>query len=572
MDKNRDELLNDLIKYYDGVENESTTADESADDNTGDTRVIPASKPAPPEENLGDTVVMPIKKAVTADAEPLLDSTTAVKLPEQKPAEEPVEEVLGQMGLDGQPLSSFDSDEDTENGRSERLRHKDLEPVVFRSESDDEDDYADSRDNRSGIWYKLKPLWATLIVCVCLFAGVVLYAKGYVHTYIYNFTCNLEFICESLGIEYPFAEDVSVNPYPSVLSGETETEINSSEAGEGYTERNNVREETASVYDAVKEQKKLLPFEEAGSSDFSAYKNGVVCAKSNYICYMNSSGNTEWEYTTSVANPILSTGGDYIAIASEAGTHITLFKGSEFQYSTDTPNAIRTCKVSENGDVVVVTEKAAYKGAVVVINKKGEEVFSWASGVNYITSATPAKNRNIAITLADTASRVTSYIMMFDINSPDPTGSIELTESLIYDTAYSGKTIYATGDNSIVSVDTNSNLDYDIRFDDVSVTRSDCDHKGNRLVAFTINHVPAMNVYNKKGDVIFSEKIEATPDCVDIYETVILYNNGRDIICGDIRNERKTAYTAPMAVKNLVLLNNNTYVIVYEDTLEFLGY
>ncbi len=558
MDKERDEILNELIKYYDGdVQEAPEKPEEESIDNT---IVIHKSTPAPQEETLGDTMVVKPKASSEKEQVQTIEETTAVHIPQKAP--EPVEEVFGNLGLDGKPLIA----DDTENSEPPKRRRIDIEPVVFNHEPEEE--YS---QDRTGIWYALKPLWATMIVCMCIFFVFVLYVKGYVRTYIYNFTSNLEFICESLGIDYPFTEDVSVNPYPSVLSGDTDIELSPSEAGEGYTERNNVHEETESGYAGIKEQKKLLPFDEAGSSDFSAYKNGVVCTKSNYICFLNASGKTEWEYSTSVPNPILSTAGDYIAIAAKNGTQVSLYNGADFVYSTDAPARIKTCRVSEEGDVVIVTEKTSYKGAVVVINKNGEEVFSWASGINYITSASPVKGRNVAVVLADTSSRVKSYIMMFDIKSPDPTGGIELTETLVYDASYSGNTVYASGDNSIVSVNPDGETNYDIRFDDVHITRSDSDHRGNRLVTFTKQHIPAMNVYNKNGELVYSGNIEASPDCIDIYGTTVLYNNGRDIMCGDIKDETLTAYTAPMAVKDLILLNSSTYVIVYEDTLEFIG-
>ena len=76
----------------------------------------------------------------------------------------------------------------------------------------------------------------------------------------------------------------------------------------------------------------------------------------------------------------------YIAIAAKNGTQLSLYKDNELLFSLDTDNKILSCDVSERGDIALITERSAYKGAVIVINKRGEEIFSWASGVNYITS------------------------------------------------------------------------------------------------------------------------------------------------------------------------------------------
>lgn len=564
MDKEHDEILNELIKYYDEGKDESVTSDE---ENIDDTIVISKNTPAPQEETFGDTVIVNVKQKHTEPDEPtdeaVTDETTAI--PKVKP-EEPIEEVFGNLGLDGKPIDTNDHAQDTQNMQR---RHIDINPVEFHNEPEPEE----IPKKKRGIWYALKPLWATIITCLCLYLLGLAYINGYVDTFIFNFKCNLELICESIGIEYhPFDDTTSANPYPAVLSDEGDTiYLSMAEASENYTEHNNVREDAPSEYGDISEYRKCLPFEEADNSDFSAYYNGVVCAKSNYICYLNGYGEKEWEYNTSVSDPILSTSGEYIAIAAKEGTQVNLYKGSEFIYSTDVPNKIKTCKVSYDGDIVLVTEQPAYKGAVIVINKKGEEVFSWVSGVNYITSASPLKGRNISVLLTDTSARMTSYVMQFDIYSPDPINAVEIKDTLLYDASFSANIAYASGDNCISAVNPDGGIVYDIRFDSAYITHSDSDKYGNRLVTFTENYIPAMNVYDTDGGLVYSGTIETSPDCIDIFESTVLYNNEREVICNNTDKNHCTAYTSPMSVRDLILLNEDSYVIVYEDTLEFIG-
>ena len=88
-------------------------------------------------------------------------------------------------------------------------------------------------------------------------------------------------------------------------------------------------------------------------------------------------GEKKWEHETQISNPILSVSGKYIAVAGKDSTHLNLYKGKKLLYAIDIPDRIKTCSVSEKGDVALITDKTAYKGAVSVFNKKGEEVFSW---------------------------------------------------------------------------------------------------------------------------------------------------------------------------------------------------
>lgn len=568
MDKDRDEILNELIKYYD--EDKSSNSAEVDEENMGDTIVVPQNISAPQEESFGDTVVVNVKqnRKKTENTEPVTEETTTVAIPQPK-AEEPVEEIFGNLGLDGKPIDT--QPQPIAPIPEKPHRRMEIDPVVFSREIESEKEVS---MKKTGIWYSLKPLWVTLITCLCLFAVSYAWLKGYLDTYVFNFKCNLELICESIGVNYhPFddPENISFNPFPSVLANDNTIYLSSAQAGEGYTEKDNVRKKGASDYSMISERIKLLPFVEAGNSKFAAYANGVVCAKSNYICHINKKGEIVWEHTTSVSEPMLSVAGDYIAIAAKDGTQVNLYKSDRLLFSMDMANKIKTCEVSLDGDIALITEQAAYKGAVVVVNKKGEEVFSWVSGYNYITSVSNLQGRNIAVVLTDTSSKLTSYVMLFDIFSPEPLCAVEITDTLLYDSSYLGKSVFIAGDNSIVSVNLSGDVVYDMRFDDVFITRSAVDRRGNRLVTFTQDYMPSMHIYNKKGELVYSGNIEASPDCVDIFETTVLYNDGRNVICGNVEDGIRTSYTAPMSVKDLVILSHDTYVIVYEDTIEFIG-
>lgn len=565
MDNERDDFLNNLIKYYDDKDSESEQETVSPPETSGDTIVLPKSPQLPHDENLGDTVIVntvskPHETVVTDNGE-----TTAIPVAHTE-KNEPVEEVFGNLGLDGKPLVQ-------EETPKPRRRIEIPDPVTFGTAKTSVS--IEQPIKKTGVWHSLKPLWASVIVTVLLSSLYCAYKDGYIDKYIFNFKCNLELICERLGIDYnPFdyTEYSESNPDPTVLSGFAGTiTLSKAEAGEGYTEKNNVRTEDFSDYNSIKEYRSCLPFDDAGNSGFSAFDNGIVCAKSNYICYLTEKGEKKWEFRTSVSEPIISTSGNYIAIAAKNGTDVCLYESDKLMYTAYTDNKIKSCKVSYNGDIVLVTEKQAYKGAVVVLNKKGEEVFSWVSGVNYITSATPLKNRKVAVTLTDTSKNVISYIMIFDIYSPDPIGAAELTDTLLYDSSFSSDMAYASGDNCIAAVNLSGETVYDVRFDSVAITRSSSDAYGNRLVTFTENYIPAMNLYNKKGELIHSEVIDASPDCTDIYESTVLYNNGREIICGDVESDKRTVYTAPMNVKQLILINDSSYAAIYEDTIEFIG-
>lgn len=561
MEKNRDDVLNDLIKYYD--------VPDADDSEMGATRIIQSRTPDKKEE-MGNTVVV-AAKSKHQPAEGISNETVRIDaLTDIKESEAPtvVEEVLGNLDINGMPIISaipktqFDPepiaaeppaapriDEITDPAREEALR------------------------KRRGVWYSLKPLWVTVILCAITLAGIKFYVtdNGIIGTYKRNFNYNMGLICNMLGIEWnPLGRIPAVGMSSSKAALLAESTPEQIEIGAAYTERDNEHEQTASAYSAANEAH-TIPFAEAGNSEISVVGGGIVCAKSNYLCQIGANGEVKWETDTSISNPLLSTCGKYIAVASDGGTQLSLYKKNNLLFSVEVSDKIRACKVSARGDTVLITDRPSYKGAVVLINRKGEKVFSWSSGVNYITAVNVLKNRRIAVALVSAAERITSYVMLFDIKSTDPLAGAQINDSLIYTLDTNGKSIFANGDNSVALITARGSVEYDIRYDSFNISHTANDLKGSRLVAFTNENMPVMNLYNKNGALTHSCAPENMPDYVDVCRATVLYNNGRDIICGRIDAEKKTLYTASRTIKALKLINQVTYAVVYDDGIEIIS-
>lgn len=531
MSNEQNELLDDLISYY-----------NTEDENMGDTTVIPSveSNESVEEDILGDTLVMNIEPQTTEDEFSVTEETTVINVSPATEPEIPQDEVLGSMYVD---VQSSIPQQTTSNSYAEI----DIPKVKTTS------DVTPTR--KRGVWYSLKPLWATIIVTAMIVGSYFFYITdtGIIGLYKSNFSYNFHLIMRVFGVDYDPAQGVPVigpvsdsgNPFMITAHAE------------------------GSSYSGINKKLSTIPFAGADSAKFAKYKNGVVCAKSNYICFINKKGEKKWGLETQISNPLLSVAGKYIAVAGKDSTYLDLYKDKKLLYSIKVSEKIKSCSVSEKGDVALVTDKTAYKGAVSVYNKKGEEVFSWISGVNYITSAAMLKSRNVAVSLVSTENSVKSYVMLFDIFETDPLNGAELSGSLVFDSTPYKKDAYVCADNAISSVNSDGELKYNIRFDNMDITHTASDPKGWRAVSYTEKYLPYINIYNHKGDSQSVIATESVPDCIDLYKSVVLYNNGRDVICGDAK-KTKTKYSAPMTVKALVMMNKNTYMVAYENSLEII--
>jgi len=313
----------------------------------------------------------------------------------------------------------------------------------------------------------------------------------------------------------------------------------------------------------------VISFNEANDTEFAPYRDGIICAKMNYMAFIDETGAIAWETDTAIVEPILKTAGNYILLAEKGRNKICLYTERKLVYDIDDADYIMTANVSEDGDVVAVTNKSSYKGGISVYNKTGEQIYSWASGSDTVISADiSASSRRVAVSLLNTESNVKSTVQLFDVNKTQSYASIDVNDTVIFDLEFTGNIVNAFGDNRIVGIAENGNVVYDNTFTDVQLTHSAMDTKGNKLLSFDDGNVPMINMYSRRGGLKETVTLTGVADFIDIDGTDILYNIGRDIYFGKVNSKDIVKYTATMDIKDLLIMTDNTFIIVYSNSVE----
>ena len=122
-------------------------------------------------------------------------------------------------------------------------------------------------------------------------------------------------------------------------------------------------------------------------NEANEYKDYILCVNETSVTAYDQNGKTKWAIGIHMSDPIIDVNDDYYVIAERGGKKVSLFEGKKRLYEQEADGAIRTASISAGNDVVLVTDKEYYKGAVLVINKSGDKVFSWNSGNDDITEA-----------------------------------------------------------------------------------------------------------------------------------------------------------------------------------------
>ncbi len=315
----------------------------------------------------------------------------------------------------------------------------------------------------------------------------------------------------------------------------------------------------------------IVSLESANKTEFTEYRDGIIFAGMNHLTYIDNTGNIVWETDTSIVDPILKAAGNYILIAEKNGNKLCLYGDRRLLYDTDDPDEIIAAELSASGDVVAVTDKSSYKGGISVYNKSGARIFSWAAGSSMVISADISSvSRCVAVATLDTENTAGTIIHLFDVNQTDSYAKINIDNTVVFDMKFTGDLLTAFGDNRITGISANGNLLYDNIFENEQLTHSAIDSKGNNILSFDNGNIPMINMYNKNGRLKSSITLTGVTDFIDINDKNILYNLGRDVYFGKINSDDIVKYTATMDIKKLLITSNNTFVIVYSNSIEII--
>lgn len=287
------------------------------------------------------------------------------------------------------------------------------------------------------------------------------------------------------------------------------------------------------------------------------------------MSYIDGTGTVVWEIDTAIVDPILKVDGNYILIAEKGRNKICLYIDNKLQYDVDDPDTVMSAELSSNGDVVVVTDKSSYRGGISVYNKSGEQIFSWASGSDAVICADiSAASRSVAVALLNSDVTAKTTVQLFNVNETESYAKIEMPDTVVYELQFVGDKVNSFGDNRVTGISSSGKIVYDNDFSNVQLTHSAIDSNGNKLLAFDDGNIPMLNLYSKNGSLKNSTTLIGVTDFIDINKKYILYNIGRDIYFGKTNSKVMSKYTAAMDIKNLIIVSDTTFVVIYSNSLE----
>lgn len=418
-----------------------------------------------------------------------------------------------------------------------------------------------------------------LILVLLAMAVFAVFSSGikidFIENYSYNFRINLLALGKKFGIEFsePVQDFLQDLPDKEVQEEQIQNDLNIEEA---------VPENAEDIKEVEFEEPELenkriknnpVALENSQTAEFAEYRGYLLCVNPTAVIAYDKDGNVMWTQGIHMNNPILSVSGNYYMIAERGGRKIALFDGKKRIYQTEAEGAVKTASVSANGDVVVTSDKEYYKGAVLVINKNGDRVFSWNSGVYPILDADIASgSRNIAVSLMNTEHGANSVVYFFEIVNGEKISEVPFENSLVFDLEFLNEILNVFADNKVVGVSQRGKILWEAEYEDRKLLSYENEDNGYKLLMLDNNNTLEMEFLTNRGRVKSTILAETAPEFADIKSGLVAYGTGRELLLSAFSGRQKKTYSAPKEICGVYILDNNYVVAVYNHGLDFIKF
>lgn len=280
-----------------------------------------------------------------------------------------------------------------------------------------------------------------------------------------------------------------------------------------------------------------------GNYEIHTFQKNILLCNNQGIKAMNQKGDDLWSVPVALSAPLIETRGDYVLAADLGGKHqAVLIRDGETVQEFPITKDIISAKVNKKGTVAIATAADGYKGSVVVLDKKGQELFRWNSGDGYIMDLDLSDNGHyLAVAqLSDSGSQADAKIQFIDLYQKKVVQTAERPGTVIGEIRFSGKKLLTVSDTELCGFSGGGRLLFEVSF--AGKRPGKYDISGDKILAFSAyDHLgnAVLELYNLRGKLVGSYMADSPITTLDVYEDTVVIARQRDILQLK-RNGKKT--------------------------------
>lgn len=176
-----------------------------------------------------------------------------------------------------------------------------------------------------------------------------------------------------------------------------------------------------------------FPIANENGAVFTALNDSILACSGNRILLYSDSGTAYLDMETTLAQPVVSTAGDYALVYDAGGSQLYLFTGHQlvFEYATTGDYALIAAQVNSSGWLSVVEQASGYKGAVTVYDASHEPVITEKISSSFVMDAVVSPdNRQLAVLMTGQQGlSFASTLAMYNLSDGERTVSAVVSDT-----------------------------------------------------------------------------------------------------------------------------------------------
>lgn len=310
-----------------------------------------------------------------------------------------------------------------------------------------------------------------------------------------------------------------------------------------------------------------------GDVVYAPYKDGIVMASRNEVCFYNTKGETIWALDVGVLNPFLKINGNYILLAGKNTKDYLLIKNGKILLQANSAYNILNAGVASNGAFFLVEDEPYYKGLLTVYDSKNQDKFVWHSGTSYIIDAA-FNNRasQIAISTlsatpnldgsADKEATYSSSLLLFKLHESEPYKTYDFDQQIAASVFFASGRYMLITDNSVCAYSSTDGEEiWNYSYAPHILQR--VNFNANKLAILTMTDDGAQALHILKPDGKLLGRIDALKNAGDISlcGNIVAVGSGSSLSVYNTNGVRRYGVTLPKTYNDICLFGNGQYLL-----------
>ncbi len=285
---------------------------------------------------------------------------------------------------------------------------------------------------------------------------------------------------------------------------------------------------------------------------------------------LNPKGEIVWETRISMSSPIIEDSGKYILAADLGGNHAAaLYQRGELLREYQLGKDIISAKVNDKGTAAFAIAADGYKGSVVVIDKKGKELFRWNSGDGYIMDLDLSDDGHyLAVAqLSSAGTKADAKIQFVDLYKKEVVKVAERPGSVIGEVRFFGNRLITVSDSELCGFSGSGRLLYSVSF--AGKRPGKYDISGDDLLAFvTYDNLgnTVLELYNTRGRLKGKFLAESPISIMAVHGDTVVIAKQRDVLRISSGGKKRKQMTCEHDIQALGVFGNQKTVLAAGST------